>query len=542
MIACHARAQDIPVAITVDASALGPPVKPIYRFFGADEPNYAYMPDGQKLMGDIGKLGPDGAFFRTHNLLTSGDGTPAFKWGSTNIYTEDANGNPVYDWTIVDRIFDTYLAHGVRPYAQIGFMPRALSIHPDPYQHHWVPGKPYSDIFTGWSYPPKDYNKWRELVRQWVLHCVQRYGKAEVERWYWEVWNESNAGNPRTGGYWRGTPQEFYKLHDYAIDGVLSALPTARVGGPDSAGAGGQWMHNFLQHCLTGTNYATGKTGTPLDFVSFHAKGSPGVVDGHVRMGISNQLRAMDDGFQIIGSYPQLKSTPIVIGESDPDGCAACTGPQLGYRNTTMYSSYTAATFARAPLLAARHGVNLEGACTWAFEFEGQPIFSGFREMATSGGINLPVFNVFRMLGKISGRRAAVVSDSEIPLDQIIRTGVRGTPDISAIAALDGRKLFVFAWHYHDDDIPGPGAAVTLTLKNPPADVLHLVEYRVDSDHSNSYDAWLKMGSPSHPNADQMARLEAAGQLQTTGLAKDVSPTVQLKLPRQAVSLLVFTW
>src|SRR6185503_4585480 len=101
--------------------------------------------------------------------------------------------------------------------------------------------------------------------------------------------------------------------------------------------------------------------------------------DGHVRMGIADQLRTIDSGFAMIVKVPELKDKPIVIGESDPDGCAACQGPQLGYRNTTMYSSYTAASFARKHDLAARHGATLEAALTWAFEFEDQPFFSGQR-------------------------------------------------------------------------------------------------------------------------------------------------------------------
>jgi xylan 1,4-beta-xylosidase len=161
------------------------------------------------------------------------------------------------------------------------------------------------------------------LVYQWAKHCVERYGTAEVEQWYWEVWNEANIG------YWRGTPEEFRKLHDFAIAGVRRALPTARVGGPDSAGSGGQFMRDFLEHCLRGENYATGAKGTPLDFIAFHAKGAPRFVDGHVQMGIANQLRTIDAGFQIVASYPELKGKPIVIGESDPDGCAACQGRSL---------------------------------------------------------------------------------------------------------------------------------------------------------------------------------------------------------------------
>ena len=190
------------------------------------------MKDGRKLIGELGALRPKQVYFRTHNLLNTGDGTPALKWGSTNVYTEDAQGRPVYDWTVLDRIFDTYVARGVRPYAQIGFMPKALSTNPEPYQHEWRPGLRYDAINAGWAFPPKDYAKWAELTYQWVKHCVERYGRAEVEQWYWEVWNEANIS-----AYWRGSPDEFYKLHDYAIAAVRRALPTARVGGPDVAGA-----------------------------------------------------------------------------------------------------------------------------------------------------------------------------------------------------------------------------------------------------------------------------------------------------------------
>ena len=108
-------------------------------------------------------------------------------------------------------------------------------------------------------------------------------------------------------------------------------------------------------------------------------------MDGHVRMGIAAQLATIDQGFRTIASFAQLKRTPIVIGESDPEGCAACQGSPLAYRNGTMYSSYTAAVFARKHDLARRHGVNLEGALTWAFEFEDQPYFAGFRALAEHG-------------------------------------------------------------------------------------------------------------------------------------------------------------
>jgi xylan 1,4-beta-xylosidase len=181
---------------------------PMWAWFGYDEPNYTYMKDGKKLLSELAALSPVPVYVRAHNLLTTGNGTAALKWGSTNAYTEDASGNPVYYWNIVDSIFDTYIQRGMKPLAQIGFMPKDLSVKPEPYQHDWQPGRPYNNIYTGWAYPPKDYKKWGELVYQWVKHCIDRYGKKEVESWYWEVWNEPNIG------YWKGTPAEFFKLYD----------------------------------------------------------------------------------------------------------------------------------------------------------------------------------------------------------------------------------------------------------------------------------------------------------------------------------------
>ena len=540
---CRVQAEAFPVSVRVDASKDAGPLKPIWRFFGADEPNYAYMKDGEKLLRELGELQPKSVYFRTHNLLTSGDGTPALKWGSTNAYREDAAGKPVYDWTIVDRIFDTYLARGVRPYAQIGFMPKDLSTKPEPYQHKWTPGARYEDIYTGWAFPPKDYAKWGELVFQWTKHCVERYGRAEVEQWYWQTWNEPNIG------YWRGTPEEFRRLNDVALDAVRRALPTARVGGPDTAG-GGAYLKAFLEHCVRGTNYATGKPGTPLDFISFHAKGAPRVVDGRVQMGIANQLRVIDSSFAIIASFPELKDKPIVIGESDPDGCAACTSrnyPHYDYRNGTLYASYTAAAFARKHDLAARHGVNLEGALTWAFEFEGQPYFAGFRTLATNG-INKPVMNVFRMFAKMGGKRIPAESDAAVPLDVILKSGVRAKPDVAALASLDGNRVHVLVWHYHDDAVPGDDAEVSLSVSGLPTNAgeVRMQQFRIDDERSNAFTAWKRMGSPREPTAEQSAALEQAGKLAADAPqvlnVRDGKGAVTIRLPRQAVSLLEFNW
>ncbi|MFN8253876.1 MAG: beta-xylosidase [Ferruginibacter sp.] len=544
LFSLSAKAQEATITVKLDKE-LGE-MRPVWAWFGYDEPNYTYMKDGKKLLSEIAALSPVPVYVRTHSLLVSGDGIPALKWGSTNAYTEDAQGNPIYNWTIIDSIFDTYIRLGMKPLAQIGFMPEALSTHPAPYKHNWKPGDPYSNIITGWAYPPKDYNKWAALVYEWVKHSVQRYGQKEVESWYWELWNEPN-------GYWKGTKEEFFKLYDYTADAVKRALPAARIGGINIAGTASenaqQWLRAFVKHCFEDTNYVTGKIGAPVDVILFHAKGSPKLVDGHVQMNMARQLMDINAGFKFVASYPQLKNLPVVIGESDPEGCAACgmkTNPSNGYRNGTMYSSYTAASFARKYLLADSFRVNFLGAVTWAFEFEDQPWFYGFRDLATNG-VDKPVLNVFRMFGMMKGKRVALEGSQQYPLQLLLDSGVRKQNDIGGIAAKDKRSATVMVWNYHDDDLLKQEAPVAITVSGVPAAAVTLNEYRVDAAHSNSYERWKQMGSPQQPTKQQVTELEQAGQLQTTGVTQkiklqDGKLAIKIILPQQGVSLFKINW
>jgi xylan 1,4-beta-xylosidase len=532
------RADSFPVQIEVAVDQPGGPLKPIWRFFGADEPNYAYMEHGSELLGHLGELKRDEVFFRTHNLLTTGKGEHGLKWGSTNAYTEDAAGNPVYDWTLVDRIFDTYRARGVRPYVQIGFMPQALSVKPEPYRHRF-PDATYEELFGGWAYPPKDFAKWEELVYQWAKHCVEKYGEEEVLHWYWQVWNEPNID------YWRGTREEFFRLHDVSRRAVRRAIPKAKFGGPDIAnGKGDDYLAAFLDHCLKAGAGPEG--GATLDFISFHAKGKPVQHEGEVRMGLSTHLGDIDGAFAVIAGYPEFKETPIVIGESDPEGCAACMGSHLAYRNGTMYASYTAASFPRKLDLAEKHGVNLEGALTWSFQFEGQPYFAGFRSLATRG-IDKPVLNVFRMFSRMEGRRLPVVSDAAVPLDEILKNGVREKADVSALAAREGNRITVLVWHYHDDNVAGADAEVTLKLGGAPGGAPKVTRTLIDETHSNAFTWWLALGSPQAPTEEQIRDLEKVSQLaevpgETQVQSADGEVEISFTLERQGVSLVELEW
>jgi len=542
-----ASAQQTPQGVTIHVRAdqTEGAIRPIWNYFGYDEPNYSYTPTGKKLLGELAALTPAPPYVRVHNLLTTGDGSASLKWGSTNVHTEDNDRNPVYSWVILDRIFDTFHAAGNKPIVEIGFMPEALSTHPEPYRHDF----PRGSIYTGWAYPPRDYAKWSELVFQFARHLRERYGDSEVKTWLWEVWNEPDIE------YWKGTPEEYFKLYDFTADAVLRAFPQARIGGPDSTGPGNphaaEFLRQFLEHCAHQPNYATGKIGSPLQFVSFHPKGSPKWLGDHVQMGVARQLTSIKNGFQIVASFPEWRETSILLGESDPEGCAACSAqenPQNAYRNGELFASYTAETLRSIYALANSEHVNFLGAVTWSFEFEDQPYFAGFRELA-SNGLDKPVLNAFRMFGMLGNERVQATSSGALATDDVVLNGVRARPDINVIATRRDHAVQILIWNYHDDDIPAAAVPIDLRIEGLPPDVKRALSehFRIDAHHSNAFTAWKEMGSPQSPSLAQYEQLQTAGQLQLLNSPAWITiergaAHLQFALPRQGLSLIQIAW
>jgi xylan 1,4-beta-xylosidase len=536
------------IDVQVDLKHNLAPFTPVYSWFGYDESNYTTTKNGQALLRQLHDLSPVPVYIRAHFLLASGNGKPELKWSSSNVYTEDANGKPVYDWTILDGIFDAYAAAHVRPMVELGFMPKALSSHPDPYHIPW-PTKPGQ--VEGWTFPPKDYAQWGELIHQVAEHMVKRYGMAEVSTWYWEVWNEPDGFN----NYWHGTEEQYNKLYDYAAAGLRKAIPGARVGGPATTGpvAGERstaFLEAFLKHCATEKSSATGGA-IPLEFISFHVKGRPQVVDGHVQMGLGRELENTATGFAVVRKFPQFQRLPIILSEADPEGCAACSAqqhPPDAYRNGTLYPSYTAAAMKGLLDLAGSNHVNLIGFLTWAFEFENQPYFAGLRTLATNG-VDKPELNFFRMAGLMGGERVAATSSGAVPLDHILSAGVRQQQDVDVLATRAPDAAAVMLWNYADEDVPGPTAPVHVSISGLVATSHRVLveQYRIDADHSNAFTAWKQMGSPQQPTTDQYAQLQSAGQLQLIGSPQWITldkgqAQILIDLPAQGIALLRITW
>jgi xylan 1,4-beta-xylosidase len=522
------------VNVSVDATAAGTPLERVWPFHGYDEINYTTTPEGAALLAAIAAAHTAPVHVRAHFLLNTGDGTPAMKWGSTNVYTEDAAGNPVYSWELTDGIMDTITGVGAFPFVEIGFMPQALSPQPTPYRNSSV------TLLDGGSfYPPTDYTKWAGLIRAWATHANGRYPDVAAN-WLWELWNEPDIG------YWNGTLADYAKLYDYTESALHDVIPNAALGGPAVAGSG-SFLTQFLQHCATGTNAVTGNIGTRLDLVTFHAKGGVDLAGGHVEMDLGNQLRRHRSGFSAVAAFSQFKQTPIYITEADPDGCAACPAsgtPADAYRNSTAYGAYEIAMMKHTIELEAQIGVKLGGLLTWAFTFPGTSYFAGYRTLATNG-INLPVLSAFELLGRLAGIRLPLTSSGATTLDDILTNGVRGQPEVDGMATRDGDAIRVLVWNYHDDIVTVPATPLHLTIKVPEsfgssARVSHL---RVDEAHGDAYTVWVSQGMPATPSAAQVAALRQA--MDPSSLVPDVTVAaapggyveVNFELPRFGVSL-----
>ena len=304
--------------------------------------------------------------------------------GLDRVYSEDAEGGPGTTGRSSTASSTPTASGASGPTSRSASCPRPSRPIRSP-TSTWTPGGRES-ISTGWAYPPKDYAKWAELVFQWVRHSVERYGQSEVETWYWEVWNEPNIL------YWRGTPEEYHKLYDHAVDAVKRACPRPGSAARTSPAqvAGGHEVPPGLPRSLPARHEPCHRaSGSPLDFIAFHAKGEPRFVDGHVRTGIASQLQDIDRGFEVVASYPELKEQ----ADHHRRVATRTAARPARRRSTRRTATVTGPSMPATPpppspastTWPSKHGVNFEGAVTWAFEFEDQPYFAGFRVLSTNG-------------------------------------------------------------------------------------------------------------------------------------------------------------
>lgn len=538
------------VKISVDAGAEIGSLSHNWRYIGYDECNYTQSPEGESLISRIGRLEETPCYIRTHHLFCTGNCHGTYKWGSTNVYSEDPTGKPIYEWRTVDSILDIILRNGAKPFFEIGFMPMDLA---DPrYAPNGMGFKEYKAYReTGWACPPKDYTKWYDLVRTVASHCIERYGREELQSWYWELWNEPDIF------YWKGSVEDYCRLYDYTEAALHSELPDARLGGPATCGPapgnhGDVFLQAFLEHCAKGRNYVTGARGTRLDYVTFHVKGGGFPFALRAPKGTPSVLRLMSQvklGLEIIREHGYGK-LEVVLSEADPDGWAAggrFDNANLNFRNTEYYASFVASTYQKIRDLASSLQMDVRP-LAWAFMFVGERCFEGTRTFVTQG-IDKAIFNLFKIYARLGATQCRLESSHQYDSRSIsISSSDAKIREVAGLAARDGSGKVQLLIYAHDDDWDSTAEySVEVELRGlKSGGVYRVSHHRIDAQHSNPYAEWVRQGSPDYPNKAEWEAINARAGLEQIDTS-EVTPSnagalhLNVALPSHAVSLLEVT-
>jgi len=543
--AVTAGAEEVVVHADRDAGPLGR----LWESVGYDEINWTYTRTGHALLRRFADLSEHGFHVRPHYVFCSGNAYSTPHWGNGNVYHEDAEGTPYYDFTVVDQTYDAIVEAGHHVLVELAFTPHALL--PDEADAFTVPPSPtvYSSYEHGaWSYPPKDYAKWGGLVAAHVAHCLERYGEDEVGQWLWELWNEPDIF------YWNGTPEQFYELYSVTAAAVRSVMPTAKVGGPAVTGGGADFLRGFLEH--------TRRHEDPLDFVSFHTKGSaftpwrtygPTGAAAPVQENPSahKMLFEVRRLLRVVGEFEEYRGLPAIVDECDA-GVPAHHGfydnANFGFQNTEYYPVFQVKLMKKLLDLNKLEDVQVTQATAWAWYFEGERLFEGTRAFLTADGVEKPLLNGYRALAHLGSRRVEAASTGEHPVTALDDDPGSSMPEeVDVLASRDDSgRLTVLVWRHTDDQYQRDEqpAEVVVTVDGLSEHGYLLRHWRIDEHYSNAHTVWRGLGSPQLPSDDELATIHGRQGLEELEparevLARDGRVRLDVRLPLPAVSLLV---
>ncbi|HLI18113.1 MAG TPA: glycosyl hydrolase family 39 [Rhodanobacteraceae bacterium] len=455
------------VQIKVDASAQGTPFPHFWeQMFGSGRAVLSLRDDYRRDLDAVHRA-TGFQYVRFHGIFDDDVG----------LVQRGKDGKITWNFSYVDQIYDGLLAHGVKPFVELSFMPKALSSDPSRQQSFSYHPNPM---------PPRNYAEWNAMIRAFAQHLIARYGIDEVANWYFEVWNEPNLD------FWGGEPKQstYFTLYDNTARTLKAVNPRLRVGGPATAQAA--WVTAFLDHVH--------KDHVPVDFVSSHIYGDDTAqnvfhTDEHIpRADMVCRAVAKVHKEILASPYPKL---PFILSEYNasyanlPDVTdSVFMGPWLANTirecagNVTMMSYWTFSD---------------------VFEEQGvptTPFYGGFGLIAERR-IDKPAFNAFAMLHRLGDVRLPLASDSAL-----------------ATRRADG-TLVLALWNY----APPVGDSATYTpgppkgaVKRFDVDVAHLspeataTVWRLDSTDGNVIATFDRMGRPAFPTRAQIEQLRAAGK------------------------------
>ena len=443
--------------ITVDTHGAATPFPHFWeQMFGSGRANLALRGGYRADLHEVKKI-TDLRFVRFHAIFDDENG----------VYSEDAQGNPVYNWSYVDQIYDGLLAEGVRPYVEISFMPKALAAHPD-YQAFWY--KPVAS-------PPGDYVKWDALITAFAQHLIDHYGIDEVASWYFEVWNEPNLD------FWTGAPKQatYFELYDHTARTLKAVSPRIHVGGPATAQAA--WVGDMIAHAV--------QNNVPLDFVSTHVYGNDSAKD------VFHDDRPIAPHQMVCLAVKKVHAE--IAKSARPELPLIWSEFNASYMNEQQITDSIYMGPWMAQTISQCDGmVNMMSYWTFSDVFEEQgviktPFYGGYGLMAENE-IPKPAFDVFELLHTLGTERLPTDAD-----------------DLLVTRRKDG-TLVIAAWNLVEPGADGTEKSVSLDLRGVASGAQATIR-RVDASHGDTLDAWKAMGSPKYPTQAEIAALRKAAEL-----------------------------
>ena len=482
VLACTATIAKAQTKVVIDANAPGKPFPHFWeQTFGSGR---AILTLRESYRNDLREVRKVTAFryVRFHNILHD----------EVGVYDEDENGNPIYNFSYVDQIYDGLLENGVRPFLEISFMPKKLALRQDIHPF-W-----YKQIVS----PPKDYQKWDDLMQAFAQHLIERYGIDEVAQWYFEVWNEPNID------FWSGEPKQstYFELYDHTARALKSVNPRLRIGGPSTSSA--HWVDDFLRHVIA--------ENVPIDFVSSHGYADDTVED---LFGTKEDIPMSQRVCRAIKKvHDQIAATarpnlPLMWTEWN----VPSFGP-LGARDTTYVGAALADDIRQCDGL-----VTMLSFWTFSDVFEEggpkhEPFDGGFGLMAL-GGIKKPSYWGHALLHKLGEERIA-----------------NSSSNILVTKRSDG-ALVVAAWNAVDLDKKGSDLTLDLSVAGVPANARVLVS-RVDPEYGNTLAIYKNIGSPRYPTQAQVREMNRSSQPPPPTALKLQNGSIKVGVPVNGLVLL----
>lgn len=490
-ITLHSQDKGAHGSFVIDASKVVGKNTEFWKAAGSDYLfNHVPKPTGQVLLDRMQATGSH-KYLRTHHTFVQ-DKKKGLLRGQ-NVYSEDKNGNPKYDFSKVNTVFAEYVKRGLKPIVEYDYLPKLLEMKGESVSKGNDEGMKMRN--TG----PNDWKKWSDLMKAATRNFIVEFGKEEVRTWYFEVWNEPD-------GWPMDQMHVFYKMYDVFVDAVTSVDSQLRVGGP--ACYHEYFLRPFLNHVVNGTNHVTGKKGTRIDFISYHIYGLSGKwlnMEPHIQPQVQRFSQSVLWIKRLMKDFPELKGTEFHINEwgmSSNFWRNIKDHPDLTYRNNHESALFLVKLVNSLFLVEDHHNFPTSLLLYWGFvgEAEKDIFFNGERELTTAGNIPKPIQTGFEMLARLKENRIQVTHTKNA------HSGLLATTSTS-----DEISFVIYNYDESERDLDMVDD-IRVELKGlRPNQTYRLKETRLDGKNNNTYTVWQNTGSPpASSKADLSALHEAA--------------------------------